>query len=259
MSRVWLALTALSAAGCDVSSDDFSRRYAVAVCERDLRCGDRAANALCAQQVAHPDAERVLLQVREGYATFSAANAKACLEAINSAPCDAAPTRAAPCVRISAGTLKEDAGCLPGDAWRGGCEPGLACFSAVGQYRCPRCVRVGREGESTPCDYGFDVNSYREAPTCIEMPRFGEPCRSAPVLDGDAPRLQCGPALTCGANGRCEWLVTTTKDCAADGGCTVPPVLRPLKPEGAECLSNLDCALDQCREEVCAAELAMCR
>lgn len=252
---VWLVML-WAVVGCDVPQENFSRRYAVAMCERDVRCKHHPLQ--CGAQLAHPDAERLLLQVREGYTTFSSTNAAACLQAIVEAPCDATPTLSAPCLRIASGTLKEDAGCLPGDAWRGGCEPGLACFTAVGQHRCPRCVRVGREGERPACDYGFDVNSYRETPTCTEMPLFGEACRSAPVLDGDPPRLQCGPALTCGANGRCDWLVTTNQ-CTADGGCTVPPMLRPPKPEGAECLSNIDCALDQCRDDVCAAELAMCR
>ncbi|MGV3624128.1 MAG: hypothetical protein ACO1OB_25145 [Archangium sp.] len=261
---LWTAVLVLSA--CEVPMRDYSHRYAVQRCEREVACEFRPSSTDCNGEQTRSEIERRLLQVQLGMATYSATNAARCLATLSAAPCDSMAELTTECLEVFEGTRQLGEGCMPYEGtWAGGCATGLSCNGSNANQWCGRCTEAKWECEAS----GGWVN-YSKG--CDELPRLDEPCFVEPNPGRQPVNFTqhiCAPGFICDRT--CVWRrYATYPGCplgsastgipASDGSLQCWSWLAPLglRPEGSACEADGECALFSCTDGVCNAAHMHC-
>lgn len=241
MRRALLAATLL-AVGCGPPTyGDFLDQMTTAWCDREVRCGLRAAGEPgCAPAPAHLVARSELdrgQSIADGRMRYDALAAKACIDAVKHSVCDPTgmllATRAR-CAAVVAPRVEAYGACqghdeclggrcvFVGDACVGQCEPYLpvgsacdtdpaACDPTVHFCDGARCVAKGGKGAACTDDLACDADFRCVDGRCASQPRpgRGQPC--------DALRF-CNDATYC-RDGSCVERGGTDAPCDRPEAC----------------------------------------
>lgn len=250
MTRMWAVVLVLSS--CAVPFEDYARRYAITMCEREVRCGLREP-VDCGGVRTQRKVELLALETRWGWKRYQPEEGARCLALLDEAPCSARPEFTVACQSVFEGTLQEGEQCFPNDdLFETSCAPDLFC-ETNSLALCGTCTRPD-EGERW-CKPGFGP-PWGDTP-CQRLPERGEPCLVTSLGSW------CAPGYVCNADSRCEWPEKQKPRCTSiyeSGFMCDHHVLERLDgmPEGSPCESHATCALEMCNEGRCRREQFTC-